>query len=721
MNATINKINNWLIKYLQQPGDSEETLMDKKIWWLFCIGGFPFLLIMSLVIGNNEGITVIFLNSIFVIALLTGLVIFHFHKKNIEQFALITQIFIVLISSVKVYLLGGLLHAGGVIFIGLLAPLYALTLPNKKRAIIIFLLYMSLMFIATLLQPDLPKNYLLYYYFLGFFIGNSMAFIGLYYYTSEVERLKKEEKQRMGELDEFKTKFYTNITHEFRTPLTIILGMTEQMKANPEKWLDDGLKMIKRNGQNLLNLTNQMLDLSKLEANFMPVNLIQDDIALYLKYLVESFHSLAEAKNIGISFLTDPEEIRMDFDPDKILDILSNLLSNAIKFTPKGGSIQISVSKEEKATESDLILSVKDNGTGIPAKHLYKVFERYFRAESINEQLPQGSGLGLALTRELVKLLKGEITVKSRLNKGTIFTVRLPITNKEKKRNQLLSKVIDPPILSSEKSKQSPHHPKEETNKKLVLLIVEDNKDVLRYLRSILHNDYQIEVAGDGNAGFEKAIEIIPDLVLSDVMMPAMDGFSFCKKLKNDLRTSHIPVVLLTAKVDAESKMTGLRAGADAYLAKPFNQQELHLRIQKLIELRKALHDRYKFVSSNNIDFELEENHISIKEDTFIQSVREILELHIAEEEFGIAELCLNMGMSRSQLYRKFSALTNTSLHHFIRKMRLVKARELLQTTELNVSEIAYDTGFKNLSHFSRVYSQEFGVAPSKERGLLKH
>ena len=269
-----------------------------------------------------------------------------------------------------------------------------------------------------------------------------MAFIGLYYYTSQVERLKQEEKYRMRELDEFKTKFYTHITHEFRTPLTIILGMADQIKDNPVEWMDEGLKMIKRNGKNLLNLINQMLDLSKLEASLMAVNLIQDDIALYLKYLVESFHSLADAKNISISFLTDPEEIRMDFDPDKILDILSNLLSNAIKFTPEGGLIQISVSKEEKEIESYLIVSVKDNGIGIPTEQLPKVFNRYFQAENFGEQLTQGSGLGLALTRELIKLLKGEITVKSVLNEGTIFTVRLPITNKEKERRQGHEKVF---------------------------------------------------------------------------------------------------------------------------------------------------------------------------------------------------------------------------------------------------------------------------------------
>ncbi len=520
----------------------------------------------------------------------------------------------------------------------------------------------------------------------------------------------------MQEVDKFKTRFYTHITHEFRTPLTIILGMAEQIKNKPEEWQHEGLKMIKRNGRKLLNLTNQMLDLSKLEANAMPVNLIQDDVTFYLKYLVESFHSLAEAKNIRLLFSSIPQEIKMDFDQDKIQDILSNLLYNAIKFTPVGGTIEVLVSRENLPPGSTLILKVKDTGTGIPSVHLHKVFDRYFQAENNNEGLTEGTGLGLAITQELVKLLEGEITLDSSLGKGSTFTVTLPITNRAYNGQRLQSKVIAAASLPLEKSELSLHPQNGETNAKLVILVVEDNKDVIQYISSLLCVDYEIVVAGNGQEGFEKAVEIIPDLVISDVMMPMMDGFAFCEKLKSDLRTSHIPVILLTARADSESKMEGLKAGADVYLAKPFNREELFIRIEKLISLRKALQHRYQATISLQQRHDPVSSPILDKEDAFMQEVRQTLENHLSEEEFGIAELCRSLAMSRSQLYRKFAALTNTSVHRFIRKLRLVKAKELLLTTELNVSEVAYDTGFKNPSHFSRVYSEEFGVAPSRTR-----
>ena len=716
MESTIQKINSWLINYLQHPGDSEETIMIKKIWWLLNVTGLPFLILMSAVIGNHEGSFVVFLNFIWISSIVLSLLAFHFQKEHIEAYALFSQIVILVLSIVKAYLMGGLLHAGGVVFIGLIAPIYAITLPNKKRAFFIFLFFMVAMITVTLLQPDNPNNYILYYYFLGFIIGVSMAFLGLYYYTTQFEKLKKKEKQRMRELDKFKTNFYTNLTHEFRTPLTIILGMADQIKDNPVEWMDEGLKMIKRNGKNLLNLINQMLDLSKLEASLMAVNLIQDDIAIYIKYLVESFHSLADSKEIKILFKAEPKEIMMDFDPDKVMDIISNLLSNAIKFTPVGGLIHVSVLKDGNTSENHLILTVKDTGSGIPKEHLPKVFNRYFQSENSNEQLTAGSGLGLAFTKELVKLLKGKVWVESTINKGSTFSVSLPITNKEQKGHEQLLKEFDLSERSNISDKESKHKHEENKNEKLVILIVEDHKDVAQYLSSILSKDYQIEYSKNGKDGFEKAIDLIPDLVISDVMMPVMDGFSFCEKLKNDLRTSHIPVVILTALNDVESKMEGLSAGADVYLAKPFNRKELFVRIEKLIELRKSLQERYKTLAIFPHAVRQTTDHKLSTEDSFMKKVRENLETHLCEEEFGITELCRYMTMSRSQLYRKFSALTNTSIHQFIRKLRLIKAKELLLSTELNVSEVAYDTGFKNLSHFSRVYSEEFGISPSKAR-----
>lgn len=652
------------------------------------------------------------MNLLFVLILIVPPVIFHFYKKDIENYAFFTQIAVVVITSIKVYLMGGMLNTGTPLFVGFTAPIFALIFPNKKRAVFIFILFTALMIVATLLNPYDSLDYLIGHYFLGFIIGVAFMFFTLYYFTTQLEKVKNDEKKRMEELADIKTKFYTHITHEFRTPLSIITGIADQMKKNPSKWLDEGHNIIQRNSKNLINLTNQLLDLSKLEAHSMPLNLIQDNIALYIQYLVESFHSLAEIKNIRLQFSTDPKEIIMDFDPDKIRDIISNLISNAVKFTPKRGSVKIALRRIDKNT---LEIIVKDTGIGIPKEQLHKVFDRYFQAKNHLEGLKEGTGLGLALTKELVKLLGGTISVESTLNKGSVFIIKVPITIQAKEIQLPLTDEISYTQKSTAINAES-EEIQSIANHKLKILIVEDNADVIRYLDSLLAHTYNIETAHNGYIGFEKALKFIPDLVISDVMMPEMDGFTLCRHLKEDVRTSHIPIVILTARSDIDSRMEGLKTGADVYLSKPFNRDELFIRINKLIALRKTLQLRYKTFTNQNLADEAVENQNFSKEDIFMRKVREILIVHLSDEEFGIEELCRSLAMSRSQLYRKFAALTDTTVYHFIRTLKLKKAKELLLTTNLNVSEVAYDTGFKNLAHFSRTFTKEFGHAPSKTK-----
>ncbi|MCO6492786.1 MAG: response regulator [Phaeodactylibacter sp.] len=536
---------------------------------------------------------------------------------------------------------------------------------------------------------------------------------GWSWYRFQVRRkLIIKDAEKAKELEQFKSRLYANITHEFRTPLTIILGMADQIKEDPGKWFGQGLNMIKRNGRKLLNLTNQMLELSKLEASSVPVNMMRGDVVVYLKYLVESFHSLAGMKNISLAFSAVPEKIMMDFDPDKIQDILANLLSNAIKFTPEGGSIRVSVSEKQVPGQEYLVFSVTDTGEGISAEDQEKVFDRYFQAERPQGRSREGTGLGLALASELAKLLKGEIFVQSVPGCGSTFTVQLPLHNEKAPGHP---EAALPGPIAGQREELAPNDESEETEQ-LTLLIVDDNQDVLQYLQSLLSDRYQTIMAKNGLEGFQKAAHHIPDLIISDVMMPVMDGFAFCQQLKTDLRTSHIPVVLLTARADAESKVAGLEAGADAYLAKPFNQKELFTRISKLIELRQALRSRYSEGALLNERDAAGKGGRFEKEDAFLREVRQLLESHLDDEEFGIAELCRSLGMSRSQLYRKFKAITSITVGSFIQKLRLAKAKKLLLTTDLNVSEVALETGFKNLSHFSRVFSETFGVAPSKAR-----
>lgn len=560
----------------------------------------------------------------------------------------------------------------------------------------------------------------------------------------------QQEAERLKELDQFKTNFYTNITHEFRTPLTIILGMVEQVKNDPEKWYNEGLQMIRRSGQNLLRLVNQMLDLSKLEAGVLPVNMVQGDVIAYLKYVLESFHSLAESKNINLGFQSDQEELVMDYDPEKLREILSNLLSNAIKFTPEGGRVKVKAGRwKSESLANWLQIAVTDNGIGIPQERLQHIFGRFYsppqsprwgevpagslpEKASLNNTPPfspslgggwgeawglrgaAGAGIGLALTKELVNLLGGEIEVESEVNKGTVFRVMLPVRKEAGTMDAIdaeESPAIAPKGSAAAPAGRAPFI-RRSKGEKDTLLIIEDNPDVVRYISSLLENEYRLEVAENGKEGLEKALETVPDIILSDVMMPEMDGFELCDKLKKDFRTSHIPVILLTAKADMPSRIEGLERGADAYLAKPFHKEELVVRLHKLLELRKQLQERYRSMPplppANGPVIQIE--------DDFMQRVRNILETHLGDEYFGILGLCKELGMSRSQFYRKFQALSGQTVGLYFRSLRLHKAKELLLTSGLHISEIAYEVGFKDPAHFTRAFKEEFGVTPSEMR-----
>jgi DNA-binding response OmpR family regulator/anti-sigma regulatory factor (Ser/Thr protein kinase) len=429
---------------------------------------------------------------------------------------------------------------------------------------------------------------------------------------------------------------------------------------------------------------------------------------------------MAELKKIQLSIAGANHPITMDFDPEKIQVIVSNLLSNAIKFTSDDGKVELGARQIVHEGIPYIQLEVRDTGPGIPEAVLPYVFNRYFSLDAQNGQALDGTGLGLSVTKELINLLDGTITVDSSQGEGTVFTIRLPITQSAEQKDWKRVIENEQPgfrdIVAGAKTIHASGLEKSEEKEKLLVLIVEDNYDVIKYLVSLIVEKYRVETAENGQIGLEKAREIMPDLVISDIMMPVMDGFEFCSVLKTDLRTSHIPVILLTARVDAESRLEGLKMGADAYLAKPFDQQELNIRIQKLIELRKNLQDRYQsfgplYPSTGQIP-----GNDYTHEDEFIARVRTRVEVNMSDVEFGIHSLCKEMAMSRSALYRKFSALTNITLHQFIQKYRLEKAKTLLLDSDLNITQVAFEVGFKNLSHFSKTFSDTFGLTPSEFR-----
>lgn len=551
-----------------------------------------------------------------------------------------------------------------------------------------------------------------------------LLFVALQIYASYRQRtseLRAEhlERERLNEVDVFKSRFFTNITHEFRTPLTVILGNLELMKSEIERSevtasarLLSKVSTIKRSGENLLRLINEILDLAKLESNTLQMNYVHGDVLAYLRYIAESMYSLANVQNVMLRVESPEAAIVMDYDPERLMQIVHNLLSNAIKFTPSGGRI---VLQADMISESPAMLSIRvtDTGAGISAEELPRIFDRFFQAKNQQHAKAGGAGIGLSLTKELVKVMGGDIRVDSRAGAGTTFTVVLPVVNNvsgaeslaEPHAPDVRSAVAQPVTNLPNKTPVGGDIPQ--------LLIVEDNPDVAEYLRDCFDGQYQLDFAYNGRAGIENALENVPDIIISDVMMPEKDGFELCDTLKNDERTSHIPIVLLTARATAADRITGLRRGADAYLAKPFHPEELRVTLANLVALRQRLQSRYAQATAPlplAVEPELQ------MEDAFLAKVRGVVEARLSDPDLEMPQLERALMMSRSQIFRKIKALTGKSPSIYIRSIRLARAQTMLRNTALTVSEIAYDTGFSSPQYFSDTFLEEFGVRPSDAR-----
>jgi DNA-binding response OmpR family regulator len=420
----------------------------------------------------------------------------------------------------------------------------------------------------------------------------------------------------------------------------------------------------------------------------------------------------------------------MAYDPEKIRQIVANLLSNALKFTPEKGNIYIRISEkivQLDTNEAVLIIKVKDTGIGIPESQLQHIFDRFYQLDNSHTRKTEGTGIGLALTKELVKLMEGEITVKSPptgANKGSEFTVALPLKKLPAAEDAVVHpdlKDVYPQRIITATTNSVMFADENESKQKPLILLVEDNADVVAYTASCLP-DYRLAVGKDGREGFEIAAEIIPDLIITDVMMPFVDGFELCRKLRNDEYTSHIPIIMLTAKADIESKMEGLQQGVDVYLEKPFNREELLIRIKKLLELRKNLQQYYlKKAGLNNFAPPQEANAKEIItenkiEDIFVKKVREAVEKHLQDTNFTVEQLCKLVFMSHSQLHRKLDALTGCSPNKFIRIIRLNKAKELLKHPVNSIAFTALDCGYSDPGYFARVFKQECGITPQEWR-----
>ncbi|HEX6889142.1 MAG TPA: ATP-binding protein, partial [Chryseolinea sp.] len=521
-------------------------------------------------------------------------------------------------------------------------------------------------------------------------------------------KLKKLEADKYQELNSLKSRFFANISHEFRTPLTLLLSPLEKRMqlttAPPEDREEFGI--MHRNASRLLNLVNQLLDLSKIEAGSLKLKIVHGNINAFIKSISSQFSSMAQSRKIHFE-VTSLATVDAWFDPDKLEKIISNLLSNAFKFTPSGGRISVTVSIDDGHAK----LEISDSGMGIPPGEVERIFDRFYQVDDSNLREFEGSGIGLSLVKELVELHHGTISVTSKPGQGSCFTVRIPLGREHLKDSEISesAEIISANVLKA--SGQSALLPQPTTNEEIPkLLIVEDNEDLRTYLRLSLKDKYSLVEASNGQQGVELAIQEIPDLILSDLMMPKMDGLELCRQIKSNEKTSHVPVILLTAKTDQETRIDGLVTGADDYLAKPFSLPELIARINNLIETRKKLRKHF----SSAIILKPSDIRVISLDDRFIKKVMERIEVHLSDSSFSVEVLADEVAMSTIQVYRKLKAITGQTPNDLIRNVRLERAASLLDQHAGNVADVAYMVGFNNLSYFAKCFKDKFHQKPSE-------
>ena len=520
----------------------------------------------------------------------------------------------------------------------------------------------------------------------------------------------KGQAEQLKTLDQAKSRFFANISHEFRTPLTLILGPVERM-VREHQWGDIRiLPVIHRNARRMGRLIDQLLDLSKIESKSLRLRVAEGDVMAFLKPLVSSFSSHAERKGICYHTNFSPDSHKGYFDADKLEKVAYNLISNALKFTPKGGEVHIQVGVESHC----LILQVRDTGQGIAQEELPHIFERFHRTTASQKMQQEGTGIGLALTKELVELHHGTVQVESTLGQGSTFTVALPLDRGSYQENEIVvkdtSSPIDVPPQATGHSPMGGPVTKEKDSELPTLLLVEDNEDLRGYIGKGLMEYFHIIEAVDGEQGITMAIEHVPDAIVSDLMMPKRDGLDLCATLKEDPRTDHIPIVLLTARADVESRLQGLHTGADDYLTKPFNSEELLVRLKNLERQRRLLRERY----GRMVVLQPQEIDITSRDEVFLQRVMEVVERSMDDPDLSPEVLANAVGMSRSQLHRKLGALTGQTTMSFVQCQRLKRAAALLSEDGGSVSEIAYQVGFGDPSYFARCFKKQYGVSPSQ-------
>lgn len=555
-----------------------------------------------------------------------------------------------------------------------------------------------------------------------------LAWVGWRAYRFQMRRIQEREQlafeqretERVRALEQVKTNFFNNVTHEFRTPLTLIIEPLRQLIQNPaDPERNAKIRLAEKNSRRLLSLVNQLLDLAKIESGNMSLDLRQGHFEQTVQDIFETFLPLAEQKNIELTLSASNEMQTFEFDAGKVELVLNNLISNALKFTPAGGKVTIGMRTEEREMKaggasslisrpSFLHLTVSDTGIGIPAGSLGKIFDRFYQMDGSRTRPGEGTGIGLALSKELAKIMGGGIEVESEVGKGSTFTFWLPMQASKNRPAPEAQPALTPEFFVPQTYN---HHPVDIAERP-VALIVEDNDQLRSFIRKSIEGAWQVTEASNGDEGVKKAVELLPDLVISDVMMPKKSGYELCDELKINELTAHVPIILLTAKSAIESKLKGLRTGADDYLTKPFNTEELLARMENLVELRRKLRE---FYSRQPVTTAVEAgDNLSALDREFLKKFTSLLEEHLADETLGVEEFSQKMFLSRSQLHRKLKAITGRNATDFIRDYRLEQAHALLQKGGHLVGEVAMRVGFGNEKYFSTVFREKYGVPPSQ-------
>ena len=526
-----------------------------------------------------------------------------------------------------------------------------------------------------------------------------------------MERLKNEKNE---ELMNMKLQFFTEISHEFRTPLTLIVDPLEQLLAGkPDaEQTQFYYQLMNRNARQLLELINQLLDFRKLQSGNLPMNFVRTNIVSFAHNIAAAFEHKAREQHIRFLVQAPDEQLMVDIDPDKMRKILNNLISNAFRFTPSYGEILVRIYKDENAPEM-AVLEIQDNGSGISPEYHDKIFDAFYQTPDLVNKI-QGSGIGLALTRELVLLQNAEISLRSDKGKGACFILKFPCRQKG-------VNIVEPEYTEFSKvsnvteEKRSTLDNESDDENLPLLLVVDDNADIRDYICMNFSQTYRTHTANDGLDGFNCAVEIVPDLIISDIMMPGVDGIELCRRLKTDERTSHIPVILLTARQSDESIIEGYDTGADAYVIKPFNVEVLASQMTNLLEQRRKLRELY----SNGSKAELKKIAINVTDEAFLNKVVQLMEENMDDPDFDADQLVVLLKMSRSQLYRKIRSMTNRTVHDFITSVRMNKSLEYLLSGDYSISETGYKVGYTLPTNFTRTFTKHFGISPTKY--LEKH